>query len=102
MTYLDVLSAIERLPKFREIACPLCETKQQHFVLNIHGLCKQCNKKYRLRGEAAIGTEIEDVLDAVFEWMGEGDHLEECCQHQQRLWAEAKRQRNLEKENDKN
>jgi hypothetical protein len=73
MSYTDVLEDIEKLPHYREFVCRRCGHKQNIYILTIQTDCEKCKTRSKLRRYAAIGSEIEDVIDAVLAWMGDGD-----------------------------
>jgi len=72
MTY-DTIQEIKNLPHFRDLKCPQCGTNTRVHALQIYAHCPQCGTKYKYRGYGAIGAEIQDVVDAVLEWAGEGE-----------------------------
>jgi len=78
MPYSNIIEEIQKLPHYREYTCSKCGTKQKIFVLFIHGECSNCGTKYKFRGIAPIGSEIEDVIDAVLEWEGRGADFDEA------------------------
>lgn len=78
MAYLEIINEIQKLPHYREFTCSKCGKKQQVFMLIIHGECVQCGTNYKYRGIAPIGSEVEDVIDAVLEWIGKGDDFDEA------------------------
>ena len=61
------------MPHFSIIECSNCKGKFRVHVLEIKGKCPNCGTISKYRGYASIGTEIQDVIDAVLEWMGEGE-----------------------------
>jgi hypothetical protein len=76
-SYTDIIQEIEELQPYREYSCSKCGYKQKAFVLLIHKNCEQCGERAKLRGYGSIGTEIHDVLDAMLDWMGQGEEFEE-------------------------
>jgi len=76
MSYQDVNDAIEGLPHFREFTCLRCGHIQGAYVLTINAKCKKCGETVKLRGFAAVGSEVEDVVDQVLAWLGKGDVLD--------------------------
>jgi transcription elongation factor Elf1 len=71
----DVIEGIEQLPHYREFTCRQCGHKQKVYSLFIHTHCEKCGVRVKLRGYAAIGSEIEDVIDTVLAWLGEGEEF---------------------------
>jgi hypothetical protein len=39
-------------------------------ALEIYANCPKCGLQHKTRAFGGIGTEVEDVVDAVFEWAG--------------------------------
>jgi ribosomal protein L37AE/L43A len=76
MDYYEVIKEIESLKHFRDICCPECGHQHRVHILQIVLICSKCKKKMKLRGLASIGSEIQDVIDAVLEWIGEGEQFE--------------------------
>ncbi len=76
MREFNEFEALENLPHYREFTCPMCGHKQEVYILLIHINCEQCNFRGKLRGHGSIGTEIEDVIDAVLGWIGTGKEFE--------------------------
>jgi len=83
MSYTETIEEIKKLPQYREYTCNICGLKQKVFVLVIHGKCEKCGTEYKFRGIAPIGSEIEDVIDTVLEWLGKGDSLEDAMKWKQ-------------------
>ena len=54
-------------------------------MLVIHGKCEQCSTEFKFRGIAPIGSEVEDVIDAVLEWLGTGNELEDAMRWKQTI-----------------
>ncbi len=78
MSYPQIIEEINSLPHYREFTCKNCGLKQKVYILVIQGKCEQCGIIYKYRGFGSIGTEIEDVIDAVLEWLGTGSELEDA------------------------
>lgn len=76
MSYTRVISDIEQLPHFREVECKQCGSSLVVHALQINAVCDGCGVKMKLRGYAAIGSEVQDVIDAVLKWMGTGSAYE--------------------------
>lgn len=72
MSYLKVIDDIQKLPHYREYICQKCGLKQKVYILVIHGKCERCGTEYKFRGIAPIGSETEDVIDTVLDWIGKG------------------------------
>jgi hypothetical protein len=76
MSYTAAIDEIEGLPYYREYKCPRCSYEQKAYILAIQANCNNCDRPVKLRGYASLGSEIEDVVDAVLAWLGEGNELE--------------------------
>ncbi|MGC9397240.1 MAG: hypothetical protein ACP5J4_20535 [Anaerolineae bacterium] len=85
MSYLNIIEEISALPRYREYTCSKCGYTQKVYIQIIHGECKQCGTKYKLRGIAPIGSEVEDVIDTVLEWLGQGIEFEEALKWKKEL-----------------
>lgn len=75
MSYTEVIKDIEELPYYRDYVCKQCGQKQKVYILEIYAVCSNCKTKSKVRGYASIGSEIEDVIDTVLEWLGDGDEF---------------------------
>lgn len=73
-SYADVIEDIENLPHYREYTCRQCGHKQQVYSLIVQSRCEKCGVWSKLRRYTA-GPEIEDVIDTVLAWLGEGEEL---------------------------
>jgi len=78
MSYSKIIDDIQKLPHYREYICPKCGHKQKVYTLVIHGKCEQCETRYKFRAIAPIGSEVEDVIDAVLDWIGGGVEFEDA------------------------
>ena len=85
MSYTEVIQRIEKLRPYRDFICEKCGHKQQVYTLTIQSSCDKCGLKVKHRGYAAIGSEIEDVVDAVLEWLGQGDELKLAMQRKNEI-----------------
>jgi len=64
----DLIEAIQSFPSERQV-----EHCGQTFAvpaLNTYAVCPKCGTEIKVRSFGAA-TELEDVFDAVFEWMGD-------------------------------
>ena len=75
-TMNDIIDEIKALPHFRDITCADCDTSFRVHTLEIHANCPKCGATPKCRAFGGIGTEVQDVIDAVLEWMGEGESLD--------------------------
>ena len=85
MSYTDVVEAIAHLPHYREVECRRCGHKRKEYALTIQSQCAYCGTPTKLRGYAALDSEIEDVIDAVLEWLGEGNELAQAMKWKQMI-----------------
>lgn len=76
MSYTNVIEEIENLPHYREFTCNHCGYKQKAYILTIQVNCENCHTRMKVRGYASIGSEIEDVVDAVLAWIGQNKEYE--------------------------
>ena len=58
------------IPPFRTFACQKCGATIRTHALEIYANCPKCGLQYKNRAFGGIGTEVEDVIDAVLEWAG--------------------------------
>lgn len=77
MSYTQIIKKIEELPHYREYKCNKCGHIQKIFILAIQTECQKCGTRSKMRRYSAIGSEIEDVLDAVLVWMGTGKEFDD-------------------------
>jgi hypothetical protein len=62
----EAVDAIRGFPVERRV--PHCGGTFAVSPFAIYGTCPVCGERFKLRSFAAV-TEVEDVFDAVFEWM---------------------------------
>jgi hypothetical protein len=79
----DVVDEIRAFPRTKPFAC--CGRTTEVSSLEIYAQCPVCSKTSKLRGYGAIGTEIQDVIDAVLLWMGKGPDFERALQRKKAL-----------------
>ena len=72
----DIIDEIAKLQHFQSYMCSICGHEVRYHVLQIETFCPQCGTKSKVRGYGSIGIEIQDVIDAVLEWAGEGEEFE--------------------------
>lgn len=72
----EVIDEIAQLRHFHSFACKKCGLRIRYHVLEGYVSCQKCNTQHKVRGFGGIGTEIQDVIDAVLEWTGEGETFE--------------------------
>lgn len=75
MSYTEIIEGIENLPHYREFTCRQCGHRQRVYSLVVRSHCEKCKTSVKLRRYAA-SPEIEDIIDAVLAWLGEGEEFE--------------------------
>jgi len=80
----QLLDAIRAFPQAREIEH--CGRKILISPFDFYATCPSCGTKIKVRSFSG-GTEVEDVFDAVFEWMSQPG-AEELVKRRQKLIAE--------------
>jgi len=73
MSYTDCIKDIKELPHYREYTCSNCGHSQKAYILLIHAECEKCGQRGKLRRYESLGAETEDIIDAVLDWLGEGE-----------------------------
>lgn len=66
----DDIDAIQKLPAFRTLACGKCGALIRVHALEIYANCPKCGLQHKTRAFGGIGTEVQDLIDAVLEWAG--------------------------------
>lgn len=69
----DLIDAIRSFPVSR--ATKHCDSVFNVSPFDIYATCPDCGERIKLRSFSAL-PDIEDVFDAVFEWMGNPDAKE--------------------------
>jgi hypothetical protein len=64
----DLIEAIRSFPVEREVEH--CGTRFVVAPFDFYANCPQCGTRFKVRSFSGVG-EIEDVFDAVFEWMNQ-------------------------------
>jgi len=85
---VEIIEEIRRLPHFRRIRCRACGEERRVHALQIYSICA-CGTQVKCRSFGASGSEIEDVIDAVLEWMGAGEELQAVLRRQAEIQADA-------------
>ena len=73
MSLGEIINEIHRLEHFHTLACSKCQQLIRYHVLQISATCPACATQHKVRSLGGISTEIQDVIDAVLEWAGEGE-----------------------------
>lgn len=66
----ELIDRIAVRPKFRTFNCDGCGTLNRVHALQMYTTCPGCRAHQKCRGFGEIGSELEDVLDAVLQWAG--------------------------------
>jgi DNA-directed RNA polymerase subunit RPC12/RpoP len=85
---MGVIDEIRALPHFRTYPCKTCGGQVRIHALQMYGGCIHCGERRKLRAFGGIGTEIQDVIDAVLEWAGEGESWEAVLRRREEILAE--------------
>jgi len=78
----ELLEAIRTFPVHREVEH--CGVRTMVPPFDFYADCKQCGARIKVRSFSADG-EIEDVFDAVFEWMNQPSAQDEARRRQTAL-----------------
>ena len=78
----DLIDAIKALPQRREVTH--CGTTFTVPPFDIYATCPHCGQRLKVRSFSAA-AELEDVFDAVFEWMLHGDGAELARRRQEAI-----------------
>ena len=76
MDLSNVIDEIHSLEHFRTFACSVCNTSIRYHTLQFYAVCPKCGGRHKSRSFGGVGTEIQDVIDAVLEWAGVGEDFE--------------------------
>jgi hypothetical protein len=80
---IDLIEAIRAFPVRREIEH--CGTRIAVDPFEFYATCPQCGTRFKVRSFGAT-TEIEDIFDAVFEWMNQ-EGAQEVVDHRRAALA---------------
>jgi hypothetical protein len=64
----DDIDAIRSLPRFRDLTCQTCSHPIRVHALTMYASCPQCDTRHKCRSFGGVGTEIQDVIEAVLQW----------------------------------
>ena len=84
----EVIAEIESLEHFRFVDCSSCGEQVRIHVLQIHVDCPNCGAEMKCRAFGGIGTEIQDVIDAVLAWAGEGEEFQAVLARRQQILSD--------------
>jgi hypothetical protein len=81
-----MIEEIKALKHFRDSHCQ-CGTAMRVHTLQIYAKCPSCKTEIKCRAYGAIGTETQDIIDAVLEWAGEGESWEAVLRRREEILA---------------
>ena len=84
----DIISEIEHLPHFHTFKCQACSTDIRVHALQIYAECPRCKRRHKCRSLGAIGSEIQDVIDAVLAWAGRGEEFDAVMRRREQILSE--------------
>ena len=84
----DVISEIEALEHFRSVDCYSCKESFRVHTLQIQVSCPHCGADMKCRAFGGIGTEIQDVIDAVLAWAGDGEEFQAVLERRQQIQSD--------------
>ena len=88
MSLGEVIEELQQLGHYRVSLCSQCGSEMRSHILQMYVSCPSCKTKHKARGFGGVGTEIEDVIDAVLEWTGEGENLEAVLERHKQIQKE--------------
>lgn len=88
MSLGEVIDEIQKLEHFRVSPCSQCGSEMRSHILQMYVNCPACKTNHKARGFGGVGTEIEDVIDAMLEWAGKGENLEAVLQRHKQIQKE--------------
>lgn len=88
MSLSEVIDEIQKLEHFRVHPCSECGSEIRSHILEIYVSCPSCKTEHKMRGFGSVGTEIQDVVDAVLEWAGTGEKIEAVLQRHKQIQKE--------------
>jgi len=81
----DLIEALRTFP--RERAIEHCGAKIVSSPFDFYATCPHCGMRIKLRAFSAV-NEVEDIFDAVFEWMNQPGAAELARRRQQAIEAD--------------
>ncbi len=84
-TVTNIISELEQLPHFHTFKCKDCSTEIRVHALQIYAVCPKCGLRHKCRSYGAVGTELEDIIDAVLIWAGKGESFEAVMKRRQEI-----------------
>ncbi len=85
MSLNEVIGEIQKLEHFQIRRCSQCGSEMRSHILQIYVSCPSCETEHKIRGFGNIGTEIQDVIDAVLEWTGTEENLRAVLQRHKQI-----------------
>ncbi|HZS03605.1 MAG TPA: hypothetical protein VFD58_01905 [Blastocatellia bacterium] len=84
----EIINEIHRIEHFHTLACSKCQKLVRYQVLQIYATCPACDTRHQVRSFGGIGTEVEDVIDAVLEWAGDGESFKAVMKRRDEIRSE--------------
>ena len=84
----SIISEIEQLPHFRSFECGGCSSELRVHALQIYADCPKCARHHKCRSFAAVGSEIQDVIDAVLAWSGRGEEFDAVMKRRDQILSD--------------
>jgi hypothetical protein len=81
----EIIDELKQLPHFPMFRCRSCGGELRVHALQVYADCPGCGTPHKCRGFA--GTKLEDVIDAVLGWAGEGETLEAVLKRHREIMA---------------
>lgn len=84
----DLIDDIKALPHFREFSCTQCGESIRVHALQLYANCAACGTQQKCRSFGGLGTELEDVIDAVLEWAGKGENFDAVMKRREEILSD--------------
>lgn len=96
---VDIIkSKLEHLDPFPEFNWLGCGKSVRHHILDFYAVCPNCNLKTKVWILGVKGSEIQEVIEAVLEWMGAGKNFEAVLKRHSIIQKEIEKDKELENE----
>ncbi len=84
------IEEIRQLSHWNDCGCKKCGTAFRVHALQIYAKCPNCGLSHECRAFGGTGTEIQDIIDAVLEWAGEGEEFEAVMTRHEQIIGDKK------------
>ena len=88
MSLGQVIDEIRGLEHFHTLTCSTCQEPVRYHVLQLYVVCPNCQAQHKVRAYGGVGTEIQDVIDAVLDWAGDGASSDAVLKRQEEIRAD--------------